>query len=435
MTPTCLTSALPAGRPALLLLGLALLAGCAGSPPARVATAEATPQPVVAAGTPSLPTVAHTQAETHAQAFAQWVASFRQTAAAAGISEATLKSALDGVHWLPQVIEADRAQPEFNRAVWDYLDRAVSVSRVSRGQERLGQLRPQIEPLVAPYGVPLEILVAIWGVESSFGSYMGDIPTIDALATLGFEGRRGAWAREQLLAALKIVQSGDIGRDQMVGSWAGAMGQTQFIPTVFLAHAVDADGDGRRDIWGSLPDVMASTAAFIAHAGWRTGEAWAVEVRLPAGFDLASAETRRSSAQWAQQGVLGLRDAPLPAMRDANLLLPAGIRGPAFLVGHNFRTLLRYNNATSYALAVGLLAQRLAGGPGVQADWPREQQVLGRSQVLELQQALNARGFDTGTPDGLVGPATQRGVRRYQASQGLPTDGFPTLELLQRLQR
>lgn len=422
------------------LLGGMLLAACAGSPPEREDSARpkaasapmASPMPATAPiAEPLAAGDAHAQA--HPQAFARWVAGFRQTARAAGLTEATLQAALDGVRWLPQVIEADGAQPEFNRTVWDYLDRAVSATRVSRGQERLRELRPQMAPLVAPYGVPLEILVAIWGVESSFGSYMGDIPTIDALATLGFEGRREAWAREQLLAALKIVQSGDIGRDQMVGSWAGAMGQTQFIPTVFLAHAVDADGDGRRDIWGSLPDVMASTAAFMAHAGWQPGQAWGVEVRLPAGLDHASAETRRSTTQWAQLGLVQVDGAPLPTLNDASLLLPAGARGPAFLVGHNFRTLLRYNNATSYALAVGLLAQRLAGGPGVQASWPRDLTALTRSQALALQQALNARGFDTGTPDGLIGPATQRGVRRYQASQGLPADGFPTLELLQRV--
>jgi lytic murein transglycosylase len=417
-----------------MLAGL-LLAGCAATPPAE-APAPAPSVPAVTAPVPAVapPEPAEPRADEHAQAFARWVEAFRTSARAAGISEATLHAAFDTVRYLPQVIEADRAQPEFTRAVWDYLDSAVSATRIARGQEKLRQLRSQLAPIAARYGVPAEVLVAIWGVESSFGAFVGDIPAIDALATLGFEGRREAWAREQLLAALKILQSGDIGRAQMLGSWAGAMGQTQFIPTVFLAYAVDADGDGRRDIWGSVPDVMASTANFIARSGWQAGQAWGVEVRLPSGFDYLEADKRRTAEEWADKGVRSMDGAPLPNLTDAALLLPAGARGPAFLVGANFRTILRYNNATSYALAVNLLAQRLAGGAAVQAAWPRDLQPLSRSQVLALQKALNDKGFDSGTPDGLAGPTTQRALRRYQASMGLPADGFPTLDLLQGLQ-
>lgn len=421
---------------ALVLLASLALAACSTPPPAQpqaphpAATALTAPDPALTKPTPSEPV-----ADEHAQAFARWVDAFRASARKAGISEATLHAAFDTVRYLPQVIDADRAQPEFTRAVWDYLDSAVSATRIARGQEKLRQLRSQLAPISARYGVPAEVLVAIWGVESSFGAFVGDIPTIDALATLGFEGRRESWAREQLLAALKILQSGDISRAQMVGSWAGAMGQTQFIPTVFLAHAVDGDGDGRRDIWGSVPDVMASTAAFIAHSGWQAGQARGTEVRLPSGFDYAEAEKRRTAAEWADKGVRSMDGTPLPNLPDAALLLPAGARGPAFLVGNNFRTILRYNNATSYALAVNLLAQRLAGGAAVQAAWPRDLQPLTRSQVLALQKALNDKGFDSGTPDGLAGPTTQRALRRYQASLGLPADGFATLDLLQRLQQ
>lgn len=236
------------------------------------------------------------------------------------------------------------------------------------------------------------------------------------------------------MAALTILQNGDIDRTHMLGSWAGAMGQTQFLPTVYVAHAVDADGDGRRDIWGSIPDVMASTANFIAHSGWRADQAWGAEVRLPADFDYASADTRLTSAQWAEKGVAAMDGKALPALSDASILLPAGARGPAFLVGNNFRTILRYNNATSYALAVSLLSQRLAGGPAVQAAWPRDQLPLSRTQILSLQKALNAQGLDCGTPDGIVGVATRNCIRRYQSSQGLAADGFATLEVLQRLQ-
>ncbi|MDP2819400.1 MAG: lytic murein transglycosylase [Polaromonas sp.] len=370
------------------------------------------------------------------QRFARWIVDFSSSARAAGISEATLQIAFEGTRFIPRVTELDGVQAEFTRAVWDYLDSAVSAQRVTRGQDRLLQARPAVDAAAARYGVPAEILAAIWGMESNYGGNTGDIPTIDALATLGFEGRREAWARSQLLAALKILQNRDISRAQMLGSWAGAMGQTQFLPSSFLAYAVDADGDGRRDIWGSIPDVMASTANFLAKAGWQPGQPWGQEVRLPPGFDLAQAdgEQRRPASSWAGLGVQTMDGSPLSALTDAALLLPAGARGPAFLVGPNFRTILRYNNSTSYALAVGLLAQALGGGPQVQTAWPRDLQALSRSQLLTLQTALNSRGFDSGTPDGMVGPATRTAVRRYQRSVGLPADGYPTLELLQRLQ-
>jgi membrane-bound lytic murein transglycosylase B len=369
------------------------------------------------------------------QRFARWIADFNTSARAAGISEATLQSAFEGIRFLPRVTEADSAQPESTRAVWDYLDSAVSAQRVVRGQDRLLQARPVVDAAAKRYGVPAEILAAIWGMESNYGSNTGDIPTIDALASLGFEGRREAWARSQLLAALKILQNRDIPRAQMLGSWAGAMGQTQFLPSNFLAYAVDADGDGRRDIWGSIPDVMASTANFLARSGWQAGQPWGVEVRLPPGFDLALAdgEQRRPASAWAGLGVRAMDASQLPGLPDSAILLPAGARGPAFLVGPNFRTILRYNNSTSYALAVGLLAQALGGVP-VQAAWPRDLQALTRSQLLALQSVLNTRGFNSGTHDGTMGPATRSAVRRYQQSVGLPADGYPTLELLQRLQ-
>ena len=371
------------------------------------------------------------------QRFADWVMAFRATARVAGIDEETLRVAFADVHYLPRVVELDRAQPEFLRTVWGYLDSAVSPQRVARGQEKLLQFRVEADAAAARYGVPPNIVVAIWGAESNYGGNFGNIPTIDALATLAFEGRREDWARGQLLAALRILQNGDIDRAQMIGSWAGAMGQTQFLPSVFLAHAVDADGDGRRDIWGSMADVMASTANFLAHSGWQADQPWGVEVQLPPGFDVgrADAALRQPTAQWLAEGLRSMDGASLPELTDATLVLPAGAGGPAFLVGPNFRAILRYNNSTSYALSVGLLAQRLAGGPGVQAPWPRDLPALTRTQLQALQTALNERGFDSGTPDGLMGPATRDGLRRYQRSVGLPADGYPTLDLLQRLQQ
>ena len=371
------------------------------------------------------------------QGFARWVTDFRASARAAGIGDATLSLAFDNVHYLPRVVELDGAQPEFTRAVWDYLDNTVTPQRIASGQDKLLQFHREADAAAARYGVPSSIVVAIWGMESNFGSNYGSTPTIDALATLGFEGRREDWARRELLAALKILDNGDIDRDHMIGSWAGAMGQTQFLPSNFLAYAVDADGDGRRDIWGSMADVMSSTANFLSRSGWQVGQPWGVEVQLPTGFDYGRADTsvRQSSTQWAAEGMRTMGRQPLPDIDDANVLLPAGARGPAFLVGPNFRAILRYNNATSYALAVGLLSQRLAGGPAVQAAWPRDLQSLSRSQLLAMQTALNQRGFASGTPDGMMGPATRDGLRRYQRNVGLAADGYPTMELFGRLQQ
>lgn len=416
-------------RLAFTVLACALLAGCASSP----VTAPQAP-------VPSPLSVPARQATTNEaalqQAFAAWVADFSAAARAAGINEETLRAALGEARYLPQVIELDRAQPEFTRTVWDYLDRTVTPQRIAMGRDKLSQVRGEAETAAARYGVPATMVVAIWGMESNYGANTGEVSTIDALATLGFEGRRADWARGQLLAALKILQNGDIDRAHMIGSWAGAMGQTQFLPSSFLAHAVDADGDGRRDLWGSMADVLASTANLLARSGWQADQPWGVEVRLPPGFDAGRADTsiRQPASQWAAEGVQAVDGAALPEMADTMILLPAGARGPAFMVGANFGAILRYNNSISYALAVGLLAQGLAGGSGVQAPWPRDLQSLTRSQLLALQTALNERGFDSGTPDGLMGPATRDALRRFQRSVGLVADGYPTLDLLQRLQ-
>ncbi len=424
---------------ATLTLAAAAAVGCASAPvsaPGPTAAPAPAPTPSTVAQAVDNPADAATDDAALRQGFARWVTALRASARAAGIAEATLRDAFDGIGYLPRVVELDRAQPEFTRTVWEYLDAGVSPQRVALGQAKLLQFRAEADAVAARYGVPAEIVIAIWGIESNYGGNHGSIPTIDALATLGFEGRRENWARGQLLAALKIIESGDITRAQMIGSWAGAMGQTQFLPSVFLSYAVDADGDGRRDIWDSMADVMASTANFLKGSGWQPGQPWGVEVQLLPGFDAGRADEalRQTSAQWAAEGVRTIDGAPLPGFADAAILLPAGARGPAFLVGPNFRAILRYNNSTSYALAVGLLAQRVAGGPGVQAVWPRDLAALTRSQLQALQTALNALGFASGTPDGTMGPATRDGLRAYQRGVGLPADGFPTLDLLQRVQ-
>ena len=418
------------------LLSLTVLAGCASAPTGSTHV----PLQATSASAPEVGTQNQAQASNDAQVeqrFAQWVTNFRETARAAGIDEATLNAAFDHVKLRPRLVEQDRAQPEFTRALWDYLEAVVSPQRIATGQQKLVQFRSEADAATARYGVPGPILAAVWGMESNYGRNYGDIPVIDALATLGFEGRRESWARSELMAALKILQRGDIDRDHMIGSWAGAMGQTQFMPSSFLSYAVDADGDGRRDIWGSMADVLASTANFLARSGWQADETWGTEVQLPADFDPARADpaTRQSSVQWATEGVRSVDGTPLPTLADAAILQPAGARGPAFIVGRNYRTILRYNNSTSYALTVCMLAQRIAGGPAIQAPWPRDLRALTRSEMLSLQTALNRRGYDSGTPDGQMGPATRRALQQFQRSKGLPADGYPTLELLGLLQQ
>ena len=418
-------------------LMLALLAGCQ-SGPTREASAADEPRSEAASTSSAGANEGYEAAEPAPPAnFNAWLSQFRREARTEGISEATLSRALDGVRYRPRVIELDRSQPEFVRPIWQYLDSAVSAQRVTQGREKLAEHRETARRMESRYGVPAEVIVAIWGIESNYGGNFGNFSTLEALATLAYDGRRSDFARGELLAALRIIDAGDIAPDRMIGSWAGAMGHTQFIPSSFEAYAVDGDGDGRRDIWGSIPDVMASTANYLDRAGWQPGQPWGVEVELEEGFDYAQAElsNRRSTREWSAQGVRPIGDATLPEFEAASVLVPAGARGPAFLVGPNYRAILRYNNATSYALAVGTLADEIAGRDGVLAGWPRGEQPLSRDQVREMQRALNERGFEVGAPDGIMGPNTRRGLRAYQQSTGAVPDGFPTRRLLERLTR
>ncbi|TDB01486.1 lytic murein transglycosylase [Halomonas marinisediminis] len=416
-------------------LALALLAGCQSGPAHEARAANDAAEP--SSGGAHEVTTSRDKASAVAESFDNWLARFRREARAEGISETTLERALASLRYRPRVIELDRSQPEFVRPIWQYLDTAVSAQRVTTGRARLAEHRDTARRMEQRYGVPAEVIVAIWGIESNYGGNFGDFSTLEALATLAYDGRRRDFARGELLAALRIIDAGDIAPGRMLGSWAGAMGHTQFIPSSFEAYARDGDGDGRRDIWGSIPDVMASTAYYLARAGWREGEPWGVEVVLPEGFDYAQAESsnRRSSAAWSAQGVRPAGKGALPTFDEAAVIVPAGARGPAFLVGPNFRVILRYNNATSYALAVGNLADEIAGRDGVIGGWPRDEQPLARAEIREMQQALNARGFSVGVPDGILGPNTRRGLREYQASIGEIPDGFATRRLLERLAR
>ena len=418
-TPLSLLSLLP--RPPLLpclLASAALLAGCAS------------PLPL-----PAQPPDGHRRAAPQATAFADWLRSVGDEAIAAGLRPERVRQALGQAELLPRVIELDRAQPEFTRQPWTYLDNAVSPQRIAQGRAALAAQQPALQAAAQRYGVPAAIVTAIWGVESNYGQNFGSFSTLSALATLGFEGRRQAWARRELLAALTIIDQGDIAPERMIGSWAGAMGHTQFLPSVYLAYAVDADGDGRRDIWASVADVAASTAHYLARSGWRADEPTLVELQLPPDFDWQQADpaVRQDSGAWARAGLRGIDASALPPLADASVLAPAGAQGPALLVGANFRALLRYNNAVNYALAVALLARQIEGGSGLHTPWPRSEPALSRPQVQALQTALNALGLQAGAADGLLGPATSAALRRYQRSQGLTADGFATRALLERL--
>lgn len=436
--------------PMLPLLAALSLAGCAVTP-GNAPASGARPTPAVAtpphtgttnpaatdAALPGTRVTAAAPGGADAQAgFAEWRSAFAARALAAGIRPDTVRTALGNAEWQPRVVELDRSQPEFTRTPWAYLDSAVSAQRIAQGRAQLEQHRATLEAAAQRYGVPATVITAIWGMESNYGTNFGSFRAVDALATLAHEGRRRAWAESELLAALRILDQGDIAADRMVGSWAGAMGHTQFLPSVFLAHAVDADGDGHSDIWGSIPDVAASTANFLARSGWQAASTWGSEVVLPPGFDHGRADpaVRQSAAQWETEGIRTADGQALPPLADAYLITPAGARGPAFLVGGNFRAILRYNNSVSYALAVGLLARQIDGEPGVATPWPRDLAPLSRAQLQTMQDALNRRGFAAGTPDGVMGPATRAGLRGFQRSIGLPPDGYPTLELLQRLQ-
>ncbi len=333
-----------------------------------------------------------------------WVASFRGRAASRGISQGTLSRAFAGAGFLPDVVDRDRNQTEFTRTLEEYLAIAASDERVAKGRANFTRYRDVLTRIEAQYGVEANIVTAVWGLESMFGERRGNVPVISALSTLAFDGRRGAFFESQLIAALEILQNGDITPDRMTGSWAGAMGHTQFIPTSYLAYAVDFTGDGRRDIWGEDPtDSLASTAAYLSRSGWRRGQAWGGEEGSPGA---ASGTTRIQ---------------PQPG-------------GPVFVVGRNFTAIKRYNNSDSYAIGVGHLADRIAGAGPIRGSFPPDRYGMSADQRKELQQRLTAAGFDTGGADGVLGAKSRTAITAYQQRNGMAATGEPSLDLLRRLQ-
>ena len=368
------------------------------------------------------------------QGLEAWVTGFRVRALAAGVSAATFDAEMRGAVFDPKAVERDRNQNEFTKTIWDYLDTAVSEDRVALGRKALAANRDLLERIEAEYGVDKEVVVAVWGLESAYGTFRGNLPVISSLATLAYDARRGAYFEGELIAALKIVQGGHV--DEFRGSWAGASGHTQFMPSSWESFAVDFDGDGRRDLWSDDPgDALASTANYLRHFGWKKGALWGLEVRLPEGFDYdqTTEAVKKPVAEWAALGVVPAAGGEVPDHGMASVLLPGGSRGAAFLIFSNFQVIEKYNTADAYVIGIGHLADRLKGGPPIMAAWPRDLRALTLEERRELQVRLGAAGFDPGGVDGRMGPKTIAAVKAFQKARGLVPDGYPSLDILNRL--
>jgi membrane-bound lytic murein transglycosylase B len=427
-------------RATLLFLPAVLLLACQSPSQGQTTPSPEQIQPSAGTVDPAQPTNAQpagpAAAEPTRPNFVAWRDAFKTEALAAGVSAATFDRAFDGVLPNFDILAKDDVQPEYTKPIWAYLDTAVSPEHVATGRQRLADNKAALRKATKPYGVPPQIVIAIWGLESAYGVNTGGYNVIEALATMAYGSRRPDVFRQNLIDALLILEHGDITPEDMQGSWAGAMGQTQFMPAAFRQYAVDGDGDGKRDIWRSLPDVFASTASFLAAHGWKPGEPWGAEVRLPAKFDWEQAEmdVTKTVTEWRKLGVKRADGKAMPKLNaPASIIAPAGHRGPAFIIFENFRTILDYNNSLSYALAVAHLADVITGKPEFVAQWPREEPPLSRTDKQDLQNLLAAHGFDPGDNDGVIGPKTRVAIRQFQRQIGEVPDGFPTVALLTRL--
>jgi lytic murein transglycosylase len=407
-------------------------------------TATAAPPPTGAgtrewsggAGASGHPLMTAEAIRTAAANFPNCIAGLWPDAARRGVSRATFEAATRDLEPDLRIMDLLDQQPEFTKAFWDYLDLLVSDARIARGRELLAQYKPIFDAMEKAYGVDRYVVAAIWGVESNYGTMGGDRPVLRSTATLACVGRRQAYFRDEFLSTLEILQRGDVAPEALKGSWAGAFGPTQFMPSSFKRFAVDFDGDGRRDVVNSVADVIASTANNLKLDGWVPGQTWGYEVALPAQFNYLLADRARSLTigEWQKLGITRAGGKKFPRPNDrAYLLVPAGARGPAFLMLQNFRVIMKYNPAEAYALAIGHLADRMRGeGPVVQ-PWPRDERVLSLAERYELQQHLASRGFDVGAPDGRLGGKSRSAIMQFQASVGLPPDGFASASVLDRL--
>jgi membrane-bound lytic murein transglycosylase B len=368
--------------------------------------------------------------------FETWLDEIRVEAAIKGLAGGPVDEALARARYTNRVVELDRRQPELTQTFWRYFDARITSERVANGQANLRAYEPLLRQVYKRYGVPPRVIVALWGLESNYGQSQGDFEVISSVATLAFDSRRSSFFRQQLFALLELMQRGDVSPD-MLGSWAGAMGQPQFIPTTLRDYAVDFDGDGLRDVRDSLPDVFASAANYLAANGWNEHASWGQEVWLdPGKFDYLETglDVERPVLEWQNLGVRNTSGGDLASSDlKASVLLPAGAKGPAFLVFRNFRSILRWNNSVLYALAVGHLSDRIAGGGLLTSARPTEELPISRYDVLEMQSMLTRLGFESGEPDGLVGEKTRRAIRMFQKSIELPADGYPDAGLLEQL--
>ncbi len=370
-------------------------------------------------------------------AFRKFIADLWPLAEARGVSRTTFETAFKGVTFDPKIVALTNAQPEFVRPIWKYLASAVSKARIERGRAKADEERAWLAKARSTYGVDESVVMGIWGMETEFGAFEGSDNVIRALASLAFVHYRGDYFRDELIAALAILEEGDISARDMRGSWAGAMGQTQFMPSSFAEYAVDFEGHGRRDIWNSAPDAIGSTANYLAKHGWIADAPWGFEARLPAGFKLTDADSSRFApfASFAERGVVRADGGALPPSGEAQLLIPAGLGGPIFLVTANFKTIKSYNNSTAYALGVALLGDAIMGRGGLRARWPVHDAPLSEREIRDLQTRLHKLGYDVGEIDGRAGETLRAALRAYQESIGAPPDGYPTLALLRKMRR
>ncbi len=361
-------------------------------------------------------------------AFQQCIGDIEQQALAEGVSKRTINEALSPVKLIPRTIELDRRQPEFNETLGNYLDKRISDFRIEQGRRLIKEYKPLLDKLTKEYGIPQHVLVAFWGLETNYGAYLGKFPVLDTLATLACDHRRSGYFTKEIIAALKLMEKHNIDPEQMLGSWAGAMGQTQFMPSAYLRYGIDGENNGRVNLWKSIPDALTSAANFLNQLGWQRNWKWGREVKLPENFNYLSAglSHKKSLEEWNKLGVTTVYDSPVPpADIEAELIIPAGYKGPAFLLYDNFHVIMDWNRSVYYALAVGHLADRINGSPAFHQQPPANQPRLNTVQIRELQEKLNELGFESGKPDGILGPATRKAIRDYQEEQEMVADGYP----------
>jgi membrane-bound lytic murein transglycosylase B len=376
------------------------------------------------------PAAAQLQAEQQGD-FRRFVDGLWPEARARGVSRATFDEAFRDVAPDPKIIALTKKQSEFVRPIWEYINGAISSARLERGRQLAAQYGDTLAAVERAYGVPRAVVLGVWGMETNFGSFTGSIYAVRALATLAFTRYRGDFFREELLTALQILESDHVDRATMLGSWAGAMGQTQFMPSSFVKYAVDGNRDGRRDIWNTVPDALASTANYLRQQGWQPGLPWGLEVELPEGFDFRN--LRQSFASWQGLGLRRIDGRPFPRSGEATLFLPGGARGPAFLITDNYNVIKTYNSSDAYALAVAHLGDRLMGGAPIQGDWPTREPQLDKDQRQEVQRRLAGLGLYAGETDGKLGSKTREAVRAFQLQRGLVADGYADVAVLREL--